>query len=188
MSRITLRNISKLYSGRGGQPVRALAPIDLDIEAGEFVCIIGPSGCGKTTLLNILAGFEPPTTGTVTTARGPVTGPDPDRMVMFQDYGLYPWMTVRRNIGFALEAKGLAPRDRDALIARYIDLVRLGGFEDRYPHELSGGMKQRVSIARALAPSPEIVLLDEPLGALDALTREAMQSCASGAGSGRPSC
>ena len=175
MSRITLRNVSKVYPERGGQAVRALAPIDLDIEAGEFVCIIGPSGCGKTTLLNILAGFEPPTTGTVTTARGPVTGPGPDRMVMFQDYGLYPWMTVRRNIGFALEAKGLTGRDRDALVARYIDLVRLGGFEDRYPHELSGGMKQRVSIARALAPSPEIVLLDEPLGALDALTREAMQ-------------
>jgi NitT/TauT family transport system ATP-binding protein len=175
MSRITLRNVSKVYPERGGQAVRALAPIDLDIEAGEFVCIIGPSGCGKTTLLNILAGFEPPTAGTVTTARGPVTGPGPDRMVMFQDYGLYPWMTVRRNIAFALEAKGLAGRKRDDLVSRYIDLVRLGGFEDRYPHELSGGMKQRVSIARALAPSPEIVLLDEPLGALDALTREAMQ-------------
>ncbi len=112
MSRITLRNISKVYPERGGQAVRALAPIDLDIEAGEFVCIIGPSGCGKTTLLNILAGFEPPTTGTVTTARGPVNGPGPDRMVMFQDYGLYPWMTVRRNISFALEAKGLGGNDR----------------------------------------------------------------------------
>ncbi len=175
MNAIILRNVSKAFDVRDGSRIQALTAIDLDIADGEFLCIIGPSGCGKTTLLNILAGFENPSTGIVSTPRSPIVGPGNDRTVVFQDYALYPWMTVKRNIAFGLEGKNLSASEQDQIVDRFIDLVRLTGFEHHYPHELSGGMKQRVSIARALAPSPEIVLLDEPFGALDALTRDQMQ-------------
>jgi len=176
MSNIVIQNLGKVFDGAaktGG--VVALESITCDIPQGEFFCIIGPSGCGKSTLLNILAGFTQPTTGTVTNGGRPILGPGPDRTVMFQEYGLFPWMTVRQNIEFGLKAKGMGAKECAEIVGAYIELVSLVGFEDRYPHQISGGMKQRVSIARALAPDPDIVLMDEPFAALDSLTRDVMQ-------------
>lgn len=176
MSDIAIQNLGKVFDGAANTGrVVALESITCDIPQGEFLCIIGPSGCGKSTLLNILAGFAQPTTGTATNGGKPIPGPGPDRTVMFQEYGLFPWMTVRQNIEFGLKAKGLGAKERAEIVRHYIDLVSLAGFEDRYPHQISGGMKQRVSIARALAPDPDIVLMDEPFAALDSLTRDVMQ-------------
>lgn len=153
----------------------ALNNVSCEIRNGEFFCIIGPSGCGKTTLLHMIAGFTMPSSGEVCYHGRPITQPGPDRIVIFQEYGLFPWMTVAENIAFGLEAKGIDARMRRDLVRSYVDLVQLRGFEDRYPHQISGGMKQRVGIARALAPDPEVVLMDEPFGALDSLTRDLMQ-------------
>jgi NitT/TauT family transport system ATP-binding protein len=173
---IAIRNVSKVFDGGSGHSqVVALDNVSGDIPQGEFLCIIGPSGCGKTTLLHTLAGFTQPSSGTVLVGDKPVTAPGPDRIVMFQEYGLFPWMTVAENISFGLEAKGLPRAERQQLVKRYVDLVHLTGFEGRYPQHISGGMKQRVSIARALAPDPAIVLMDEPFAALDSLTRDIMQ-------------
>jgi NitT/TauT family transport system ATP-binding protein len=145
------------------------------VRKGEFVCLIGASGCGKSTLLRIVAGFEPPSTGEALMWSKPIAGPAPDRGMVFQDYGLFPWLTVRQNIGFGPSARGLH-RDRIAeTVERFIDMVGLARFADAYPHQLSGGMKQRVAIARVLANDADIVLMDEPFGALDAMTRERLQ-------------
>jgi NitT/TauT family transport system ATP-binding protein len=153
--------------------VRVLEDVALDVREGEFVCILGPSGCGKSTLLNILAGFLEPTSGSVRIDAEEVRGPDPRRIFVFQERGVFPWLTVEGNIGFGL---GKLPREeRERRIARYIGLVGLGGFEKAYPHELSGGMKQRVEVARALAVNPDVLLLDEPFGALDSITRLVMR-------------
>jgi NitT/TauT family transport system ATP-binding protein len=158
----------------GPPEVRALEPIDLDVRDGEFVCLLGPSGCGKSTLLQIIAGFIRPTTGTVAIDGTRITGPDRKRIFVFQERGVFPWLTVADNIGF-----GLADLSRDARakrIAEYVELVGLTGFERAYPNELSGGMKQRVEVARALAVDPDMLFLDEPFGALDSITRLTMRS------------
>jgi ABC-type nitrate/sulfonate/bicarbonate transport system ATPase subunit len=153
--------------------VRVLEDIDLDVREGEFVCILGPSGCGKSTLLNVVAGFLSPTAGSVRIDGEEVRGPDPRRIFVFQERGVFPWLTVEGNIGFGL---GKLPRaERQERIARYVRLVGLAGFEQAYPHELSGGMKQRVEVARALAVDPDVLYLDEPFGALDSITRLVMR-------------
>jgi NitT/TauT family transport system ATP-binding protein len=155
--------------------VEALKNINLDIEEGEFICLIGPSGCGKTTLLRIIAGLESPTSGAITLGGKQIPGPHPDRGMVFQEFNLFPWRNVRRNVEFGLETKGISKGERHRIAQEYIDLVGLTGFERSYPHELSGGMKQRVGLARALVTSPKVLLMDEPFGSLDAQTRNLMQ-------------
>ncbi|MFQ3453219.1 ABC transporter ATP-binding protein [Bradyrhizobium sp. UFLA01-814] len=171
----SVRGVSKHFEKRDGKPLSALQEIDLDIRAGEFLSIIGPSGCGKTTLLNLVAGFIKPTTGVVLKQGVEVRGPGPDRTMMFQDYALFPWLTVADNIAFGLGAQRLRREERDARVNHFISLVGLDGFDTAYPSQLSGGMRQRVSIARALAPDPDVVLMDEPFAALDSLTRDRLQ-------------
>jgi NitT/TauT family transport system ATP-binding protein len=158
--------------GEGEGAVRALEGVEFAVEEGEFVCIVGPSGCGKTTLFRIIAGLEEPTEGEVLLDGDPVTGPDMDRGMVFQEYGLFPWRTVHENVVFGLEQQSLGERDRRERAREMIGLVGLSGFEDAYPAELSGGMKQRVGIARALAVDPELLLMDEPFGSVDAQTRD----------------
>ncbi|MGB3968328.1 MAG: ATP-binding cassette domain-containing protein [Planctomycetota bacterium] len=170
-----MRDLWMTFPGKtGGEPVHVLERVDLDVQKGEFVCIVGPSGCGKSTLLNIVAGFLPPTRGEVLVDDKPVTGPDPRRIFVFQENGVFPWLTVEQNIGFGLSRR--SREQRHQLIAHYIDMVGLKGFEKAYPRELSGGMRQRVEIARALAPGPDIIWMDEPFGALDFLTRLKMRA------------
>jgi ABC-type nitrate/sulfonate/bicarbonate transport system ATPase subunit len=153
--------------------VDVMHDIDLDVREGEFVCILGPSGCGKSTLLNIVGGFLSPTEGEVTIDGERVTGPDPRRIFVFQERGVFPWLTVERNVGFGLyKINGQEKRER---IAHYVKLVGLQGFEQAYPRELSGGMKQRLEVARALAVNPDVLYLDEPFGALDSITRLQMR-------------
>ena len=171
---IRARGVRKVFT-TGGRDVVALDGIDLDVAPGELVCLLGPSGCGKSTLLNAIAGFSLPTAGELTVLGKPVTGPGPERAMVFQEYALFPWMTVERNIAFGLEIAG-APPDRqrrvvDALLAK----LGLADFRDRYPKDLSGGMRQRVAIARVLAIDSPMLLMDEPFGALDALTRRSLQ-------------
>jgi NitT/TauT family transport system ATP-binding protein len=176
---ISARNVSAGYANvRERTRLIALRDIDLDIHEGEFVAIVGPSGCGKTTFLNLVAGFIKPLSGTVKVRGEEVTGPGADRTMVFQDYALLPWRTVESNVRFGLEmrAKGLSKAQLAEKVQRSIELVGLRGFERSYPHELSGGMRQRVGIARALVSEPEILLMDEPFGAIDAMTREAMQA------------
>ena len=155
-------------------PVHALKSVDLSFSAGDFVCIVGPSGCGKTTLMQTLAGFLVPTRGRVTLAGQPITGPGPDRGVVFQQPALFPWMTVLENAGFGPMVRGLAPERREK-VEHYLHLVGLWDFRNRYPYQLSGGMQQRLAIVRVLVNEPKVLLMDEPFGALDALTREKMQ-------------
>lgn len=178
MGEISIRNVSKIFGTQNDEPndqVTALADVSFEIPRGEFFCIIGPSGCGKTTLLHTIAGFAQPTRGEALNDGTPISGPGPDRIMMFQEYGLFPWLTVWENIEFGLLAKGIPSKERVELIRYYVDMVGLSGFEKRHPAEISGGMKQRVSIARALAPDPDIVLMDEPFAALDSLTRDLLQ-------------
>jgi nitrate ABC transporter ATP-binding subunit len=171
---LTIRGVTKRFAV-GDDEVEALAPVDLTIPKSEFVCMIGASGCGKSTLLRIIAGFEEPTTGDVSIYGKPVTGPGSDRGMVFQDYALFPWMTVRQNISFGPRQRQL-PREEIARITHeFVKMVGLERFADRYPNQLSGGMKQRVAIARVLANNANILLMDEPFGALDALTREQLQ-------------
>jgi NitT/TauT family transport system ATP-binding protein len=171
---LTVEGVTKRFDV-DGTAIVALAGIALAVEAGEFVCLLGPSGCGKSTLLRIVAGLIPPTTGTVRLEGRPVTGPGPDRAVVFQDYALFPWMTVRDNVEFGLAARGVEPERRRRVALELLRAVGLAEFAGKYPHHLSGGMKQRVSIARALAVDPALLLMDEPFGALDAQTRYVMQ-------------
>jgi ABC-type nitrate/sulfonate/bicarbonate transport system ATPase subunit len=158
---------------RDGASVSVLDDISLDVGEGEFVCLLGPSGCGKSTILNVMAGFIAPSSGEVRIDGEPVVGPDPRRIFVFQERGVFPWLTVEGNIGFGLS--GLSPADRQRRIAHYVALVGLQGFEKTYPRELSGGMKQRVEVARALAVNPDMLFLDEPFGALDSITRLIMR-------------
>lgn len=173
-TKIQIERLGKTYRSREGEVV-ALQGVDLTVDTGEFVTIVGPSGCGKSTLLYILAGFLPPTAGDVRVDGIPVRGPGVDRGVVFQEYALFPWLTVFQNVTYGLEMKGLSRADREEIARRYVKLIGLEGFERRFPRELSGGMKQRVALARTLAYDPGILLLDEPFGALDAQTRELMQ-------------
>jgi NitT/TauT family transport system ATP-binding protein len=174
MSAIEIINVTKRF-GEGKNAVVALEAVDLSIASGEFVSIVGPSGCGKSTLLYMLGGFEEPSFGQLFVNGEGVKGPGVERGIVFQEYALFPWLTVRKNIAFGLEQQGVPRAERDEIVQQQIDLIGLRGFEQRYPRELSGGMKQRVAIARTLACRPAIVLLDEPFGALDAQTREVMQ-------------
>jgi NitT/TauT family transport system ATP-binding protein len=177
MSTMVVANICKLYPGHSAsdEPVLALDDVSFHVENHEFCSILGHSGCGKTTLLTIMAGFEEPTSGEILVDDKPVGKPSWQRTVIFQDYALFPWMTVAQNIAFGPEMKKLPAAECAEIVAQNIRLVGLGGFEHRYPHQLSGGMKQRVSIARALAVSPKVLLMDEPFGALDAQNRARMQ-------------
>ncbi|MGE0314256.1 MAG: ABC transporter ATP-binding protein [Lautropia sp.] len=176
-AKIQARGLGKRYvAERSGRTVQALDAVDLDIEAGEFLCIVGPSGCGKSTFLQMVAGLEAASEGELLLDGRPVDGPGADRGVVFQSYALFPWRTVIGNIAFGLEVKGLAAADRRAIALRCAHMVGLKGFEDAYPSELSGGMKQRVGIARALANDPQVLLMDEPFAALDAQTREMLQA------------
>jgi NitT/TauT family transport system ATP-binding protein len=158
-------------------PMRVLDGLSLDIHQGEFVSIIGPSGCGKTTLMNMLAGFVQPTSGRVLLDGKPVTEPGPDRGVIFQEYGVFPWLTVRQNIAFGLRLRSnkVPKAEHAGIVERYMRLMGLADFSDHFPKHLSGGMRQRLAIARAYAVRPEFLLMDEPFGALDAQTRSAMQ-------------
>jgi NitT/TauT family transport system ATP-binding protein/sulfonate transport system ATP-binding protein len=171
---LTVNRVSKRFDVKGGS-VEALRDINLTISKGEFVCLIGASGCGKSTLLRIIAGFETASAGTVEMYGAPITGPGPERGMVFQDFALFPWLTVKQNIGFGPRQRGLPKEKLDEIAARYTDMVGLTKFADYYPGQLSGGMKQRVAIARVLANDADILLMDEPFGALDALTREQMQ-------------
>jgi NitT/TauT family transport system ATP-binding protein len=172
---VRFRGVGKSFADPAGAQIEALRAIDLDIGAGEFLCLLGPSGCGKSTLLNILAGFIPPSSGSVIVNGVAVGAPGPDRAMVFQDYALFPWMTVAENIAFGLEMKRVPRRTIAASVNRLLDMLGLAGFANHYPKDLSGGMRQRVAIARALAVEPPILLMDEPFGALDALTRQSLQ-------------
>ncbi len=172
--RLKLAGVSKHFEQQG-QRLTALQSIDLEIEAGEFCCIVGPSGCGKSTLLNIIAGLEMPDEGTVWANPNIVKGPGPDRVVIFQELALFPWLDVWGNVEYGLKNLNLSKSEREVRIRRYLDLVHLHDFYHARIHQLSGGMKQRVSLARALAMEPEILLMDEPFSALDPHTRERLQ-------------
>jgi NitT/TauT family transport system ATP-binding protein len=175
MSHVSVEHVSKVHFSTRGEPLLALLGVDFRVEANEFFSIVGPSGCGKTTLLNLLAGFEQPTRGELRVGGELVMEPGWERAVVFQEYALFPWYTVRDNVCYGLRRKRLQSAERQRIVDHYIGLVGLRGFESRYPRELSGGMRQRVSIARALAVNPSILLMDEPFGSLDVQTREYMQ-------------
>jgi NitT/TauT family transport system ATP-binding protein len=168
---VSVRGVTKIYDGG----VEALAGIDLDFPEGQLTSLLGPSGCGKTTLLKIIAGLLPATAGTVEVDGRPVTGPGPERAFVFQDFALMPWATVMRNVAFGLELRGVPREERNAIASRYIQAVGLKGFENAYPHALSGGMRQRVGLARALAVDAKVLLMDEPFSAVDEQTRRKFQ-------------
>ena len=174
MPLVEVDHLSKVFV-RGERRVTALHDLSLRVDVGEFVTVVGPSGCGKSTFLHILGGFIPPTEGSMRIAGREVTGPGPDRGVMFQELALFPWRTVLGNVTWGLEAQGRPKAERVAIAERHLDLVGLLAFKDAYPAELSGGMKQRVALARVLTFDPAVLLMDEPFGALDAQTRELMQ-------------
>ena len=172
--KLEVRNVTKAYISEEGE-IKALEDINLDVKPGEFLCIIGPSGCGKTTLLRMIAGLEYPTSGEIILDGKEVKGPSSDRGMVFQEFSLFPWRTVLKNVEFGLQMRNIKSKERHAIAERYIELVGLRGFEKHYPYELSGGMKQRVAIARALATEPSILLMDEPFGSVDAQTRNILQ-------------
>ncbi len=176
MSQIAIDSVTHLYRPPRGKPVLALDGISLKVRAQEFLALLGPSGCGKSTLLYLIGGFLPTETGTILVDGQPVRGPGPDRGIVFQHFALFPWKTVRENVRYGLERQGLPRAEREARAQSFIDLVGLKGFEDSYPSQLSGGMKQRTALARTLAFDPQILLMDEPFGALDAQTRSLMQA------------
>jgi NitT/TauT family transport system ATP-binding protein len=174
--KLRLENVTKRFPIRGEKSsFTAIEDITIDLAAGEFLVLVGPSGCGKSTLLDLLGGLSTPSSGRILLDGKPISGPGLDRGIVFQQYALLPWRTARRNIEFGLEAKGLPAAVRRERAEHYLELVGLKSFADRYPHELSGGMKQRVAIARSLAFDPEVLLMDEPFAALDAQTRESLQ-------------
>ena len=172
---VKIDHVEKIYQGRSGDVV-ALNGVDMEIRENEFVCVVGPSGCGKSTLLNIIAGLERPTSGRVCVKGKEVVNPGSERGVIFQQYALFPWLTVKKNVKFGLKLRGVKEPELSVIADKYIRLVGLEEFGDSYPKELSGGMKQRVAIARAYAVNPEILLMDEPFGALDAQTRTQLQT------------
>jgi len=171
---IDIAGMGVVFNARGTM-VEAVSAVDLQVRPGEFVSLIGPSGCGKSTLLNIVAGFVEPTSGRVLVDGDPVRGPSSDRGVVFQQYSLFPWLSVRKNVEFGLKMKGIPASQRETQARTLLGLAGLLAFENHYPDQLSGGMKQRVGIVRALATSPQVLLMDEPFGALDAQTRTVMQ-------------
>ncbi len=170
--KLRIEHVGKVYE-RDGNSLAVLEDINFEVSDGEFICLVGPSGCGKSTLLNLMGGFLAPTTGSISIDGNPVDGPDPRRILVFQERGVFPWLTVEGNIAFGLSK--LSRTERDERIAHYVQLVRLQSFEHSYPSDLSGGMKQRLQVARALAVNPDILYLDEPFGALDSVTRLIMR-------------
>jgi NitT/TauT family transport system ATP-binding protein len=173
---IQARDITLVFKSKDREPITALRGFNLEVGKGEFVSIVGPSGCGKSTFLNLLLGLIKPDSGEMTLAGSPISGPGQERAMVFQEFGLLPWRTVRANVELGLELKGIASPERAQRATELITLVGLKDFERHYPHELSGGMKQRVGLARALATEPEVLLMDEPFAALDAQTRDLMQT------------
>jgi NitT/TauT family transport system ATP-binding protein len=173
-AKIQIEGVGKWF-GSVAQPMPALLDIMLDVRTNEFVCLLGPSGCGKSTLLNIVAGFIPPSEGRVLVDGRAIIGPGPDRGVVFQEYALFPWLTVQENVEFGPKLKGTPRPERQQMAEKYLELVGLAAHRHKFPAQLSGGMKQRVAIARALANNPTVILMDEPFGSLDAQTREIMQ-------------
>lgn len=169
-SMISIQGVSKHYGS-----FQALEQVDLDVAQGEFVVLLGASGCGKSTLLNLITGFDHPTSGRIVVNGKPVNKVDPNCGMVFQQYALFPWLTVLENVGFGLKMKGVPKARRNEVAQRFVEMVGLKGFEDRFPSALSGGMRQRVSIARVLANDPDVILLDEPFAALDAMTRQVLQ-------------
>ncbi len=175
MARIDVQGLTKTFRTIKGETVAAISDLSFAVGENEFVSIVGPSGCGKSTLLYIIAGFIPPTKGAVLIDGLPVRNPGPDRGIVFQEYALFPWRTVQANIEYGLEEKGVARDEVERIVQKYVRLMGLDGFQHKYPKELSGGMKQRVALARTLAYEPDVLLMDEPFGALDAQTRELQQ-------------
>lgn len=173
---ILIRGVSKIFYPADGEPVEALKPISIDIQPGEFVAVIGPSGCGKSTLLNIVAGFDQATAGSVVVEDKKVSCPDIDRGMVFQQYALFPWLNVQENVEFGLKQMKVPPAERASIVASFLELVGLQGFAEARIDALSGGMKQRVALARVFCTNPSIILMDEPFGALDALTRSMLQT------------
>jgi NitT/TauT family transport system ATP-binding protein len=170
------RNVNLTFRPPNRMPVRALHGFDIDVNEGEFLSIVGPSGCGKSTFLNVLLGLIKPDSGDLRMHGKPIADPGTDRAMVFQEFGLLPWRTVQNNIELGLELKGMPVDKRHVISGRFVEMVGLSGFEGHYPHELSGGMKQRVGLARALATDPDVLLMDEPFAALDAQTRDLMQA------------
>ncbi|MEM9797174.1 MAG: ABC transporter ATP-binding protein [Pseudomonadota bacterium] len=175
MSEIAIDNVVKVFGAGGAKPFTAIDSVDFHVKDQEFISVVGPSGCGKTTLMRMVAGLETVTEGEIRVAGKRVTGPGPDRAVVFQQFALFPWKTVRENITFGMRSKGASKAERDAAVEHYLTLMKMEGTEDKYPHQLSGGMQQRVAIARSYATDPGVLLMDEPFGALDAQTRTIMQ-------------
>lgn len=173
--KIAIANVAKSFPDVRREQLAVLVDINLEIATGEFLCLLGPSGCGKTTLMNLMAGFEQPTSGTLTIDGLPVDRPNPKHITIFQDYGLFPWRNVLDNVILGLEAKGMKSKEARAKAEEYLELVGLSQFARSFPGQLSGGMKQRVAIARALAVEPDILFMDEPFAALDAFTRYRLQ-------------
>jgi NitT/TauT family transport system ATP-binding protein len=167
--------VTKVFSTSRGSAVVAVKNLSLTVEEGEFLCLLGASGCGKSTMINMFAGFTQPTSGQVLLRGQAITGIEPRCGMVFQSYALFPWKTVRGNVEFGLKMKGVPSAERRRVAQRFIQMVKLSGFEDHYPTELSGGMQQRVTLARILAANPEVLLMDEPFAALDAMTRQVMQ-------------
>jgi len=170
--KIQLQEVSLSYQANTGSELLALDRIDLDVLPGEFLCIVGPSGCGKSTLLHLIAGLQKPTSGRIAMDGESVTAPGTDRILIFQEHGLFPWLTVGQNVEFGMKMKGLSKAEREDRTRHYLRLVHLSQFKDSRPHQLSGGMRQRVALARALATEPDVLLMDEPFAALDAQTRD----------------
>jgi len=172
--KLEIRDVTKTFKTEEGE-LKALDRFNVGVKPSEFLCIIGPSGCGKSTLLRLIAGLDEPSSGAIILDGKELKGPSPDRGMVFQEYSLFPWRTVLKNVTFGLELQKMAKQERYRIAKEYIELVGLKGFENSYPYELSGGMKQRVAIARAIAPDPSILLMDEPFGSVDAQTRNALQ-------------
>jgi len=172
--KLEIRDVTKTFKTEEGE-LKALDRFNVAVKPSEFLCIIGPSGCGKSTLLRLIAGLDEPSSGAIILDGKELKGPSPDRGMVFQEYSLFPWRTVLKNVTFGLELQKMAKQERYRIAKEYIELVGLKGFENMYPYELSGGMKQRVAIARAIAPEPSILLMDEPFGSVDAQTRNALQ-------------
>jgi NitT/TauT family transport system ATP-binding protein len=170
--KLWLNDVSLSYKTESGSQLLALDHIDLKVRPGEFLCVVGPSGCGKSTLLHLIAALQKPTSGNIMVDNKPVTAPGTDRIMIFQEHGLFPWLTVGQNVEFGMKMKGLSKADREERIRYYLRLVHLSQFKDSRPHQLSGGMRQRVALARALATEPDVLLMDEPFAALDAQTRD----------------